>query len=159
FMLNIIIDYPSMLEEMEIVRRTTSPVISPIEPVLNAADTLSLQELVKQVPAADEVIRYAVMLVSMTRPDSRFAPDFVKKYIQWGAGPRACQYLVLGSKARTILSGRYAVSFDDIDALAPLVLRHRIITTFHAEAEGISKNELIAKLLHSVRNCDLAQVS
>ena len=159
FMLNIIINYPQINEEIEIVKRTTSPVESVIEPVLSKEDVMFLQELVKKVPVSDDVISYAVLLVNMSRPDSKYAPDFVKKYIHWGAGPRACQYLVLGGKARTILSGRYAVSFDDIDHLAYLVLRHRIILNFQAESEGIDKETIIKKLIHSARLFDLAKVS
>jgi len=159
FMLNIIINYPDITDEIEIVKRTTSPIVSEIKPVLSKEDILFLQDLVKKVPVSDDVISYAVMLVSMSRPDNKYAPDFVKKYIQWGAGPRACQYLVLGGKARTILSGRYAVSFDDIDHLAYLVLRHRIILNFQAESEGIEKEEIIKKLIHCARLFDLAKVS
>lgn len=159
FMLNVIISYPDIEDEMEVVRRTTSPVESAITPVFNREDVLSLQALVKQVPVADEVIKYAVLLVRMSRPNTPVSPDFINKYVQWGAGPRACQYLVLGGKARAILSGRYAVSFEDIDALAPLVLRHRIICNFQAEAEGISQEQVISKLQHEARKATLEKVS
>lgn len=159
FMMNVIIDYPDIEEEMEIVRRTTSAIETNITPVLNREDILFLQDLVKKVPISEEVIRYAVSLVRISRPENKNAPDFVKKYIQWGAGPRACQYLALGGKARAILSGRYAVSFDDIQALAPLVLRHRLILNFQAEAEGVNTDTIIGKLINSARNFDLEKVS
>ncbi len=158
FMLNVKIDYPEPLEEVEIVRRTTSPLLREIKSVLSKEDVISVQELVRKVPVCDEVIRYAVMLCNSSRPDSEFAPDFVKKYILWGVGPRACQFLVLGGKARAIMQGRYAVSFEDIDALAPLVLRHRLILNFHAEAEGFSKEDMIKKLSQFVRKLDLEKV-
>jgi len=159
FMMNVIINYPDADEEMEVVRRTTSALDSDVKPVLNKEDILFLQDLVRKVPVSEEVIRYAVSIVRLSRPDNKNSPDYVKKYVQWGAGPRACQYLVIGGKARAILSGRYAVSFDDIQALAPLVLRHRLILNFQAEAEGVNTEGIIEKLINSMRNFDLEKVS
>jgi MoxR-like ATPase len=159
FMMNVIIDYPTPEEEMEIVRRTTSPIETEIKPVFDRNDILSLQALVKQVPVAEDIVRYAVLLVNMSRPQGEYIPHSLKNYIQWGAGPRACQYLVLGSKARALLDGRYAVTLDDIDALAPLVLRHRVILNFQAEAEGVTINRVINTLIESARNFDLEKVS
>ncbi len=159
FMMNVMIDYPDMDDEIEVVKRTTSPVAEKIAPVFTHEDVLHLQQLVREVPVSQEVIRYAVLLVSMTRAASEFAPEYVKNYVQWGAGPRACQYLVLGAKARTILEGRYAVSFDDIDALANLVLRHRLILNFQAESEGIRKDDIIQRLIKSARSFDFAKIS
>ena len=158
FMLNVKVDYPEPNDEVEIVRRTTSPVSTEIKSVLTKEEVLSVQDLVRKVPISDEVIRYAVMLCNASRPKSEFAPDFVKKYVMWGVGPRACQFLVLGGKARAITEGRYAVSFEDIDVLAPLVLRHRLILNFHAEAEGFSTEDMIKKLSQSVRKFDLEKV-
>jgi MoxR-like ATPase len=159
FMMNVMIDYPDMQDEIEIVRRTTSPLYEQIKPILTREDVLNLQELVRAVPVAEDVIRYAVLMVGMTRPASEFAPEYVRTYVQWGAGPRACQFLVLGAKARTILEGRYAVSFDDIDALAKLVLRHRLIVNFQAESEGVRKDDIIQRLIQSARSFDFAKIS
>jgi MoxR-like ATPase len=147
FMFSINIDYPRFDEEVKVVNATTSSAVSTVEPVLDAERILRYQGLVRRVPAADHVVHYAVRLVQASRPGREGSPSFVEESVSWGAGPRASQYLVLGAKARALLSGRYAASIADIRALAPAVLRHRILTNFTAEAEGISAGNIIARLL------------
>ncbi|MBI3013053.1 MAG: MoxR family ATPase [Elusimicrobia bacterium] len=147
FFFQINIDYPSLEEEKEIVQSTTSSKKVDLKKVLNAQDVLTLQEIVRKVPVAENVVTYAVNLVRSTRPNDAQSPDFVKNWVRWGSGPRASQSLILGGKARAILNGRFAVSIEDIQALAAPVLRHRIVLSFHAEAEGIGTDELIQKLV------------
>jgi MoxR-like ATPase len=147
FMFSINIDYPRFDEEVKVVSATTSSAASTVEPVLDAERILGFQELVRRVPAADHVVHYAVRLVQASRPRREQAPDFVEEAVSWGAGPRASQYLILGAKARALLGGRHAVSADDIRALAPSVLQHRILTNFTAEAEGITARDIVARLL------------
>ncbi|MEP7234557.1 MAG: MoxR family ATPase [Ignavibacteriota bacterium] len=146
FMLNIWLDYPSEREEIDIVRSTTSEYRASLSKVLSGKDLILYQDLVRYVPIADNVVEYAVKLVGMSRPKNPNAPDYVKKYISYGAGPRASQYLVLGAKVRALLDGRFTPSIEDIRALATSVLRHRIVMNFNAEAEGVSTVDLIAKL-------------
>src|SRR5262249_46014920 len=121
-----------------------------VEQVLSAADILELQELVRKVPVAPYVIRYALRFTRLTRKDKGDVPDFVRNYVTWGAGPRATQYLVLGAKARAVLHGRYYVACEDIRAVAAPVLRHRIITNFNAEAEGIKPDDIVARLANVI---------
>ncbi len=147
FMFQISMDYPSEDEEKRIVKKTTAPVHQTLTKVLGPEKILQLQDLVLKVPVSDHVVEYAVRLVRRTRPGDPLAPKAVKSWVQWGAGPRASQYLILGGKARTILEGRYAVTTEDIRALARPVLRHRLIPTFHAEAEGINSLTVIEKVL------------
>src|SRR5262249_8291731 len=147
FMLKILVDYPSEDEELQIVRLTTTSAEHAIERVLDGQQVTALQELVRKVPCAEQVMRYALRLTRLTRPDSADAPRYVRDYIAWGAGPRASQYLVLAAKARALLSGRYHASTDDIAALAHPVLRHRIVTNFNAEADGIDSDEIVDRLL------------
>lgn len=147
FMFNIWIDYPSFDEEIEIVRKTTSLYQPEVEKVLNKLEILKLQEVVRKVPVADNVIEYAVKLVTLTRPNMNGSPDFIKHWISWGAGPRASQYLILGAKARAILDGRFTPTIDDVRAVALPVLRHRLVTNFNAEADGVSTVEIVEKLL------------
>jgi MoxR-like ATPase len=149
-MFSINIDYPGFDEEVEVVSSTTSGTISEVTSVLDAAAILRFQDLVRRVPAADPVVRYAVRLVQRSRPGNGEAPSFVRDSVAWGAGPRASQYLVLGGKARALLAGRYAVSTEDIRALAAPVLQHRILTNFTAEAEGINSGDIIAQLLDGI---------
>jgi len=118
--------------------------------ILSGADILELQEIVRKVPVADHVSRYAVRLARLTRRTTEGAPEFIRDYVSWGAGPRASQYLVLAGKARAVLYGRYYVSTDDIKAVAGPVLRHRIITNFNAEAEGIKPDEIVRRLIKHV---------
>lgn len=151
FMFQINVDYPSQEEEVEIVRTTTSPFKPSIEKVFSPREIISLQELVTRVPAADYVIEYAIRLVRASRPTDPSAPDFIKKWVNWGAGPRASQYLILGGKARAILNGRYAATCNDVRTIAKPILQHRIITNFHAEAEGKTSLHIIDQLLDTVK--------
>ncbi|RKU24630.1 AAA family ATPase [Candidatus Poribacteria bacterium] len=150
FMFNIYIDYPEKSEEKEIVLTTTSAYDPEIEPVLTGDEVLQLQQIVRKVPIAEAMVDYAVELSLNTRPTNDDAPDFIKDWVDWGAGPRASQYLVLGAKARAIMHGRYHVSYEDIKAVAKPVLRHRILTNFNAEADGITSLDIITRLLDEV---------
>ncbi len=149
FMFNIYVDYPDEGEEVEIVNATTGATSPEVERVLGAADIVRLQRIVRSVPVSDHVVRYAVRLARATRPDES-APAFVRDWVAWGAGPRASQYLILGSKARAILRGRETPAAEDVRAVAPAVLRHRIVTNFNAEAEGIKPDDIVQKLLGAV---------
>lgn len=147
FMFNLWLDYPSLEEEMDIVSQTTSRQQENVQSVLEAAQILELQELVRDVPVPENVLNYAVKLVGMTRPDSNIAPDFINKYMSWGAGPRASQFLILGGKARALMNGRYNVTESDIKELAKPVLRHRLVNNYAAEAEGLTTDKLIEMLI------------
>jgi MoxR-like ATPase len=148
FMFNLWLDYPSHAEEIDIVKRTTSPESAQLRKVVNAEEICFYQELVRRVPVADNVISFAVDLVTRTRPQSPASPQFIKDWIRWGAGPRASQYLILGAKTRAVLSGRHTPDVADVQAVARPVLRHRLVTNFSAEAEGISTIQIIDKLLN-----------
>lgn len=150
FMFNIYVDYPSANEEIEIVETTTSAYAPHLERVLNASDIIELQKLVRRVPVPRHVVEYAVRLARSTRPNDSTALGFIKDWVSWGAGPRASQYLILGAKTRAILQGRYVPTCEDVKAVAKPVLRHRIITNFNAEAEGITTLEIIDRLLREV---------
>ncbi len=150
FFFQINIKYPSFSEEKEIVHQSTSGREIKLNKVLNAEEILALQDIVRRVPVADHVVDYAVRLAASSRPQEPKAADFVKNWISWGAGPRASQALVLGAKAKSILEGRNAPTIEDIQALAPAVFRHRLILSFHAEAEGIGVETVIEKLIASV---------
>ena len=152
FMLNVVIDYLPEDDEVAVVTQTTSRKAGKIEPVFSGEDLLRCHDLVRRVPIAEEVVRYAVRLVSSTRPHRQGAPDFVNEWVNWGAGTRASQYLVLGGKTRAILQGRAHVTFDDIKALARPVLRHRLQLNYRAEAEGMTMDSLIARLVETVPN-------
>ena len=149
FMFQVTVDYPDEEEEVSIVRSTTSGAPADVEKVLSPERIVELQKLVRRVPAAESVVRYAVRLSRCTRPADG-APEIVRQWVRWGAGPRASQYLTLGAKARAILHGRYAATIDDVRAVARPVLQHRLITNFHAEAEGIAVNDVIGQLLEEV---------
>jgi len=146
FMFNVRVDYPSASEEEQIVASTTSAYVPVLERVLGAADILELQQLVRRVPVSEHVVRYAVRLARSTR-GGEGAPPFVKQWVSWGAGPRASQFLVLGAKTRAVLHGRYAPGIEDVRAIAPAVLRHRVVTNFTAEAEGIKPDRIVADLI------------
>jgi MoxR-like ATPase len=150
FMFNTYVDYPDEEEEFDIVRRTTADLEPVVAPTLSGEQILALQKTVRRVPAADHVIRYALQLARLTRPDKGQAPDFIRQYVSWGAGPRASQYLTLGAKARAVLHGRFYAGCDDIRAVAHPVLRHRIITNFNAEAEGIKPDDVIRRLIETI---------
>ncbi|MEM1349697.1 MAG: MoxR family ATPase [Myxococcota bacterium] len=147
FMFNLNVDYPDPEDEFLIVKNTTTGHTEELSEVLSAQDIVRLQGLVMRVPVEDDVVRFAVQLVRRTRIKSEDAPDFVKQYLSWGAGPRASQYLILASKARALLHGRVSVSKEDVRALAPPILRHRIITNFQADAQRITTDDIIARLL------------
>jgi MoxR-like ATPase len=146
-MFNIMIDYPDHEEEVAIVKSTTSGIDNELNIIIDRGDLLLYQDLVRRVPIADNVIEFAVDLVSKTRPQSDKAFAAVSGWIEWGAGPRASQYLVLGAKAKAVLDGRPAPEIDDIKAMARPVLRHRLITNFNAEAEGLSTDDILSILL------------
>ncbi|MBI4583956.1 MAG: MoxR family ATPase [Planctomycetes bacterium] len=147
FMFNIRVDYPSEEEEVLIMKRTTTAISEKVAPVLAGEDILKLQSIVRKVPIADEVIRYVLRLTRATRAQKPEAPSFIKEWLAWGAGPRASQYLILGAKARALLHGRSYVAAEDIQAVAHPVLRHRILTNFSAEAEGINSDNIIDRLI------------
>ena len=151
FMFHIGVDYPNYEEEIEIVLNSTSAYAPQLQHIMNAEDILKLQDLVRRVPVTPSVAGYAVRLAQQSRPDLEDAPSFVKEWVNWGAGPRASQYLILGAKARAIIHGRFAASVEDVKALAPSVLRHRILTNFNAEAEGVSSLSIIQQLLETVQ--------
>jgi MoxR-like ATPase len=151
FMFYVDVGYPSADEEVQIVRNTTGGALPELKRVLSPERIIALQDLVRRVPVPDHVVKYAVDLVRHTRPKEPGAPEAIQKYVAWGAGPRASQYLVLAAKARAILSGRYAASADDVRALAQPVLRHRVLPNFHAESEGVGSIRLIDQLLTLVR--------
>jgi MoxR-like ATPase len=146
FMFNIWLDYPSMAEEVQIVRMTTTDYKPKVDKILTAQEILDFQELIKKIPVADNVLEYAVKLVRSTRP-SDSQSDYVKKYISYGAGPRASQYLIRGAKSRAAINGRFAPEIDDIKQVAVPVLRHRIVANFNAEAENISPAEIISYIV------------
>jgi MoxR-like ATPase len=150
FMFQVVVGYPDLKDELEVVRRTTSDVEQSIEAVLDPDRIRALQALVRRVPVADHVVEYAVKLVRATRPDDPSAPDFVKEFVGWGAGPRASQYLVLAGKARALLDGRLTVGREDVRALAAPVLSHRVLTNFHAEAERVKSTDVVARLVETV---------
>ncbi len=150
FMFNTYIDYPSSDEENLIVKTTTSMYTPEVSVVMGAEDILLLQQLVRKVPVSDQVLGYAVRLARETRPVEN-APEFVRNWVRWGAGPRASQYLTLGAKARAILDGRFTPSCEDIRAVARPVLRHRIVTSFSAEAEGVDTVQIIDRLVKEVK--------
>ena len=146
FMFNVFVDYPAEDEEFAIVRQTTGTRTAEVSRVLNEADISELQTFVRNVPVADHVIRYAMQFARLTRKGEPRAPEFVTRYVSWGAGPRASQYLILGAKARAVLNGRPYASTEDVRAVAAPVLRHRIMTNFNAEAEGLSPDDIVRKL-------------
>lgn len=147
FMFNIKLDYPSYENELDIVKNTTSDIKNEINSIINGEEIQYFQQLVRKVPVADNVVEYAVSLVHKTRPDSAQAPQITKDYLEWGAGPRASQFLVLGAKCNAILNGKYSPDIEDVKAIAKPALRHRIVRSFKAEAEGYSEDKIIDELL------------
>jgi MoxR-like ATPase len=150
FMFNIIVGYPNRDEEIEIMKRTTSTHKPQLEALLSGEQILRLQEIVRQVVTADHVFSYAADLVRASRPKEPTAPKWIPELVAWGAGPRACQYLILGGKARALLHGRLHVTTDDIRAVAYPVLRHRLVTTFNADAEGVTTDDVVRKLIQAI---------
>jgi MoxR-like ATPase len=150
FMFQVNIGYLSEDDELEVVRSTTAIQSHKFAHAITGPDIIAFQQLVRRVPIADPVARYAVHIVRASRPTSPTAPDFIKKWVSYGASTRAAQYLVLGGKARALMHGRYHVGFDDIRALAHPVLRHRILTNFHAQSERVTTDQLVDKLIEAV---------
>jgi len=150
FMFNVNIGYLPEEDEVNVVKQTTSPQDIQFKTVMSADEIVAFQKLVKQVPAADTVARYAVRLVNASRPATPAAPDFINKWVTWGASLRASQFLILGGKARAILRGRYNVSCEDVRAVAPAVLRHRVLLNFQAEAEKVDSDQVIKQLIETV---------
>ncbi|MFK5924644.1 MAG: MoxR family ATPase [Verrucomicrobiota bacterium] len=154
FMFNIRVAYPSAEEEQDIIKRVSGTYRANIEKKLNAETIIRLQKVVRRVPAADHVIAYASQLVRASRPKEADAPDFVKEMVSWGAGPRAGIYLILGAKARAVLEGRYHATTEDVRAVALPVLRHRILTTFNAEAAGVTSDDIVNMLIDHMKSPD-----
>ena len=150
FMFMVYVDYPSRSEERAIVKATTTEMTGEAQPVLTGEDILALQRIVRKIPVSQFVVDYAVNLTRATRPDDGTAPDFIKNYLTWGAGPRAAQYLVLGAKSRSLLAGRFNVSCEDVRAVAKPVMRHRMFTNFNADAEGKTTDDIVEMLLKVV---------
>ena len=150
FMFNVLVDYPTEEEEFQIVRQTTADTVVQTVKSLSQQEIGALQQFVRRVPVADHVIRYAMQFTRLSRNRGPDTPDFVKKYVSWGAGPRASQYLVLGAKARAVLHGRPYASTEDVRAVALPVLRHRLMTNFNAEAEGIRPDNIIQRLIELI---------
>jgi MoxR-like ATPase len=154
FMFNTFVDYPDEDEELEIVRRTTTDHHVELTPTLDGDEILQLQKIVRKIPAADHVVRYALQFTRLTRREKGEVPQFIDDYVGWGAGPRASQFLVLGAKARAALHGRYFATCDDVRAVALPVLRHRIMTNFNAEAEGIRADDIVRRLIEVIPATD-----
>jgi len=146
FMFSVHVEYPSESEEREIVESTTSAYLPDVQVILSAGEILKLQKLVRRVPVPDHVLDFAVRLARRSRP-SDYAPEYVRNWVSWGAGPRASQYLTLGAKTRAILHGKYAPETEDVRAVAQPVLRHRIVTNFNAEADGVSAGDVVSRLI------------
>jgi MoxR-like ATPase len=146
FMMNISLDYPQFQDEVRVVRDTTSNHKAELKNVLSAREILEYQELVRRVPINDSVLEYAVKLVHKTRPNGEFTTEKVKKYVSWGAGPRASQYLVLGAKCHAILHGKYSPDIEDVQAVAANILRHRVVINYKAESEGLTIDQIIREL-------------
>jgi MoxR-like ATPase len=150
FFLQVNIGYPSEADERRIVEETTGAKAAVLDKVLNSEEVLRLQDIVRRVPASDSVVAMAVQLARLSRPLDHSGPEYVRKWVSWGAGPRASQSLVLGAKARAILDGRFAASPEDVRAIAKPILRHRVVLNFQAEADGVSPDQVIDKLLAQV---------
>ncbi|ESU19568.1 MoxR family ATPase [Flavobacterium cauense R2A-7] len=146
FMFAIKLDYPSFAEEVQVVKSTTTDFTIKVNPLFTAQEIIDFQQLIRRIPVADNVIEYAVTLVSKTRPDNALATDYIKNYLDWGAGPRASQNLILAAKTNAALNGKYSPDIEDVQAVATGILRHRIIKNYKADAEGISEEMIIKKL-------------
>lgn len=146
FMFNVLLDYPSFAEELLVVKNTTGGTKTEVKHILNAEQITYFQQLVRNIPVADNVLEYAVKLVAKTRPNGEFATPQIKRLLNWGAGPRASQYLILGAKCHAVLNGKYSPDIEDVQAIAKPILRHRIVRSYHAEADGLSTDDIIAGL-------------
>ena len=151
FMFSIQCNYPTNAEEEMVVRNTTGTGVAELTPVLDGKEIIEIQKLVRAMPVSDEIVRYAVQLVSRSRPEDPLAPQYVKDYVRWGASPRAAQYLVLGAKARAAITGKLCADYEGVRSVARQVLRHRILTNFNARAQKITVVEIVEKLLNEVR--------
>jgi len=151
FMFNVVIDYLPESDEVAVIQQTTANLKPVIEQIFYGADVLRFHEVVRKVPIAEEVVRYAVRLAAASRPKQKGSPDFINDWVSWGAGTRAAQFLVLGGKTRALLAGRAHVTREDIEALAAPVLRHRILINYRAEADGVTVDKVITKLIEHVR--------
>jgi MoxR-like ATPase len=147
FMFMVTVGYPSRDEELEVLKRTTGAAVAAPDRILSAAQVAELQGIVRRVPVGDHVFKFALDIVRATRPNEPGASDFVRHWLSWGAGPRAGQYLIVAAKARALMRGRLHVTLEDIESVAPPVLRHRVVPNFNAEAEGISVEQIIDKVL------------
>lgn len=147
FMFNIWVDYPSYQEELEVVKTTTSGITKQVNPVLSSDDILTLQQLVRKIPVADNVIEYAVSLSHKTRPNAERASEQANQYFNWGAGPRASQYLIIGAKCHALLQGKFSPDIENVQAVAHPILRHRVVRNYKAEAAGLSIDQLISQIL------------
>ena len=147
FMFNLILEYPSFDEELDIIKTTTTGIDAKVNKVLNADEIVFFQQLLRKIPVADNVMEYAVSLVAKTRPNTARAHDWANQYLNWGAGPRASQFLIVGAKTHAAINGKYSPDIEDVKAIATPVLRHRIVRNYKAEAEGISQDAIIEKLL------------
>jgi len=146
FMFNVSLDYPSFAEELQVVKNTTSSNQTKVNHILNAEQIIYFQQLVRNIPVTDNVLEYAVKLVAKTRPNGEFAAPQVKRLLNWGAGPRASQYLILGAKCHAVINGKYSPDIEDVRAIAKPILRHRIVRSYHAEADGLSTDDIIEGL-------------
>lgn len=147
FMFNVWVDYPSLEEELNIVKNTTSDVKIDLDHIMTREEILSYQKLIRKIPVPDNVFEYAVKLASKTRPGTDAAPEMVNNYLSWGAGPRASQYLIIGAKCHAVINGKYAPDIEDVQAVATPILRHRIVKNYKAEAESLSVKDIIEELL------------
>jgi MoxR-like ATPase len=147
FMFSIKLDYPTFEEEVQVVKNTTSNSDIKINPLFNSQEIIDFQQLIRRIPVADNVVEYAVTLVSKTRPDNSLSNDYVKNYIDWGAGPRASQNLILAAKANAAFNGKFSPDIEDVQAVAIGILRHRVVKNYKADAEGISIEKIIDSLL------------
>lgn len=146
FMFNVALDYPTFKEELQVVKNTTSTNTHKVNKLLNAEQIIYFQQLVRNIPVADNVLEYAVRLVAKTRPNGEMAAPQVKRLLNWGAGPRASQFLILGAKCHAVINGKYSPDIEDVQAIAKPILRHRIVRSYHAEAEGLSADDIIQQL-------------
>lgn len=147
FMFNVWLDYPKFAEELQVVKLTTTNTSVTLNKILNAEEIVFFQNLIRKIPVADNVIEYAVKLVNKTRMNSEYSSEISKKYLQWGAGPRASQYLVIGAKCHAAINGKFSPDIEDVKAIAEPILRHRVVLNYKAEADGISVEEIIKQLL------------
>lgn len=146
FMFNVTLSYPTFAEELQVVKNTTGASVTQLNKIISAAQIIEFQQLVRNIPVSDHVLEYAVRMVSKTRPQGELATPQVKRLLNWGAGPRASQYLVLGAKCHAVISGKYSPDIEDVQAIAKPILRHRIVRSYHAEAEGLSTDQIIEQL-------------